>query len=158
VRPVGLVPRRRTAILIDPPEAMDPAPWPMVMDVDEDFYFKPEAGQLLVSPADQTPVVASDVQPEELDVAIAIDRYQRATGTTVARIAHRWAGLRSFVTDEDPVLGFDRDQGGFFWLAALGGSGIMAAPALGQLGAALITGEPHAPFDLERMSPKRLRG
>lgn len=158
VRPVGLVPKRRTAILIDPPDAMDPASWPMVMDVEEEFYFKPEAGRLLVSPADQTPVAPSDVQPEELDVAIAVDRYQQATGRTVARIAHRWAGLRSFVADEDPVFGFDRDRDGFFWLGALGGSGIMAAPALGRLGAALITGEPHAPFDLERLSPDRLRG
>ena len=77
----------------------------MVIDVDERFYFKPEAGKLLVSPADETPVEPCDVQPEELDVAVAIDRYETVTGHRAPRVSHRWAGLRSFAADHDPVVG-----------------------------------------------------
>ena len=110
----------------------------MVIDVDEDFYIKPETGRLLVSPADATPVPPCDVQPEELDVALAAERYEQVTGRPVRRIARRWAGLRSFVADQGPVVGPNPDAPEFFWLAALGGFGIMTAPALGRIGAALI--------------------
>jgi D-arginine dehydrogenase len=157
--PVGLVPKRRTAILLDPPDGADPALWPMVIDVEERFYIKPESGLLLVSPADETPVPPSDAQPEELDVAIAVDRFEQVTGRRVARVVRRWAGLRSFVADHDPVVGVDPARPGFVWLAALGGFGIMTAPALGQLAAAAALGRspPDLGLDPERLGPARLR-
>lgn len=135
---IGLEPRRRTAALIDPPAGIDSSAWPMVGDVEETFYIKPDAGLLLLSPADETPVPAGDVQPEDLDVAVAIDRLERATGMEVRRVVRAWAGLRSFVADRSPCVGFDARQPGFFWHAALGGYGIQTAPALGELAAALV--------------------
>lgn len=139
--PVGLVPKRRTVIVFDPPEGVDPSPWPMVVDIDEKFYFRADAGRILASPADETSMPPCDVQPEELDIAIAIDRIERATSFTVRRPSHRWAGLRSFVDDHLPVIGYDDRCEGFFWLAGQGGIGIMTAPAMARLAAALVMGE-----------------
>jgi D-arginine dehydrogenase len=135
---IGLEPRRRTALLIEPPPGLNIESWPMLSDVDETFYLKPEAGLWLLSPADETPASACDVQPEDLDVAIAIDRLERATTVDVRRVVRKWAGLRSFVKDRSPCVGFDSRQSGFFWLAALGGYGIQTAPALSLLAAALV--------------------
>ena len=150
VAPIGLVPKRRTAILTPPPDGLDPSPWPMVIDLDERFYIKPEGKMLLVSPADETPVAPCDVQPEEIDVAHAVARYEEVTGRTVRRIGHRWAGLRSFVADHLPVVGPDPDVPGFVWLAGQGGAGIMTAPALARIAAAQITaGAPPPDLDLD---------
>jgi D-arginine dehydrogenase len=135
---LGLVPRRRTAILLDAPADMNPMTWPMVIDVEEQFYVKPEGGRLLVSPADETPVPPADVQPEEIDVATAVDRFERATGRKVHRVGRRWAGLRTFARDENPVLGPDPEQPSFFWLAGQGGFGIMTAPAMAKAAADLL--------------------
>ncbi len=137
VAPVGLVPKRRTAFLFDPGWPVDPA-WPAVVDVDEQFYFKPESGLLLGSPADETPLPPCDVQPDELDVALAIDRIEQALTSQVRRVPHRWAGLRSFVADRTPVLG-PSERAGFHWLAGQGGYGIQTAPAMGRAAAAVIT-------------------
>lgn len=137
---VGLVPKRRTAVVFDAPPGMDVDGWPLTIDVDEEFYFKPEAGKIMGSPADETPVPPCDVQPEELDIAIAIDRIQTATTMTVDHVSHHWAGLRSFVADKTPVAGFDPEAPGFFWLAGQGGYGIQTAPAMGQVVAALACG------------------
>ena len=160
VQTVGLVPKRRTAILLDPPKGADTKSWPMVTDIDDQFYVKPEGAGLMVSPADETPAAPSDAQPEELDVAIAVDRYQRLTGLEVKRIQHRWAGFRTFAPDRDPVLGFDPDDSRFFWLAGQGGFGIMTAPGMARLASALITGQALSD-DLARLardiSPARLR-
>lgn len=160
VAPLGLVAKRRTALLLDPPPGLDPTPWPMVIDVDEGFYFKPEAGKLLVSPADETPVEPCDVQPEELDVAIAVDRYQTATGHQAPRVSRRWAGLRSFVADHDPVVGREPAAPGFVWLAGQGGFGIMTAPAMARIAAGLIL-DGRVPADLgldaAGLGPERLR-
>jgi len=161
--PVGLVPKRRTVIVFDPPAGVDPAPWPMVVDVDEEFYFRPDAGRILASPADETPMPPCDVQPEEIDIAVAIDRIERATTLTVRRPSHRWAGLRSFVADHLPVVGYDEGCEGFFWLAGQGGVGIMTAPALSRLAAALVLGEDAPPeildagVDPAAFAPGRLR-
>ena len=141
-KPVGLVPKRRTAFTIDPPAGTDFRRWPAVIDVDEQFYFKPDAGQLLVSPADETPVEPQDIQPEELDIAICIDRCEQAATLGIKRIARKWAGLRSFVKDKTPVAGFAPDAPGFFWLAGQGGYGIMTSPAMGRIAAALVQGKP----------------
>lgn len=140
-RPIGLVPMRRTAFIFDPEAVVDPQ-WPVVCDVDEMFYFKPESGLLFGSPADETPMPPSDVQPEELDVAIAVDRIERATDWHVKRVTRKWAGLRSFVADKTPVVGMDGERPGFFWLAGQGGYGIQTAPALARVAAALIASQP----------------
>jgi len=164
VAPVGLEPKRRTALTIEAPEGLDVAAWPLVIDIDEQFYFKPEAGRLLVSPADETPMPPCDVQPDELDVARAIDRLMRATTIEVRRVLRRWAGLRSFVPDHLPVIGWDTEAPGFFWLAGQGGVGIMTAPAAGRLVAALAL-DRALPDDLlsagveaTAFAPARLRG
>lgn len=139
--PIGLVPKRRTAVVFDAPSGVDVDAWPLTIDVDEEFYFKPEAGKVMGSPADETPMPPCDVQPEELDIAIAIDRIQTATTMTVDRVSHHWAGLRSFVVDKTPVAGFDPAAPGFFWLAGQGGYGIQTAPALGRVTADLVRGK-----------------
>ena len=161
--PIGLRPLRRTAITFDPPADMNPATWPMVMDAEEAFYFKPEAGRVLVSPCDETPMDAHDVQPDEYDIAVAVDKVEQASILRVKRITHRWAGLRSFVKDRMPVAGFAPDAEGFFFLAGQGGFGIMTSEALGRATAALCAGE-ALPGDLvengvtaEALSPRRLQ-
>ncbi|MBY0509238.1 MAG: FAD-binding oxidoreductase [Rhodospirillaceae bacterium] len=135
---IGIEPRRRTAALIDVPEGLNSKDWPMILDADEQFYMKPDAGLLLISPADETPSKPEDAQPDELDVAIAADRLQQVTSIEVRRIKNKWAGLRSFVADRSPVVGFDPEIPGLFWLAALGGYGIQTAPALSALAAKLV--------------------
>src|SRR6185369_7797801 len=112
-----LVPKRRTALIFAPPDGLATARWPNVVAFDETFYFKPEAGKMLASPCDETPVAPSDVQPEELDIATCIDRIQQAADLQVRRVERAWAGLRSFVNDRTPVVGFDPAAPGFFWLA-----------------------------------------
>lgn len=145
VTPLGLVPKRRTAVMVDLPEGTRAEHWPMVCDLDEHYYFKPDAGRLLVSPADETPVPPQDVQPEDLDVAIALDRFMTATTVEVRRPGATWAGLRSFFADGDPVSGFAPDAPGFYWLAGQGGYGIQTAAAMGRLSAALICGDELPP-------------
>lgn len=137
---LGIQPLRRTALLIDAPAGIDITDWPLVVDADEEFYFKPDAGQLLVSPADETPSDPCDAQPDEFDIAIAVDRFQNATGSQVRRINHRWAGLRTFAPDKTFVAGFDPRTEGFFWLAGQGGYGVQSAPGMAQLTTALVTG------------------
>jgi D-arginine dehydrogenase len=139
---IGLQPLKRTVCLLDPPPGAHSDSWPMLVDVDDQFYLKPDAGKLLLSPSDETPSPPCDAQADEMDIAIAVDRIERATTLTVRHVAHKWAGLRSFVRDQSPVVGYDPLQPGFFWLAALGGYGIQTAPALGSLGAALALGMP----------------
>jgi D-arginine dehydrogenase len=147
VAPVGLVPKRRTAFTTDAPTGCDISNWPLVIDAQESFYFKPDAGVLLVSPANADDVTPQDVQPEELDVAIAVDRVEAATTLQIRQVRRKWAGLRSFVADKTPVVGFAPDAPGFFWLAGQGGYGIQTAPAMGQLTAALVRGLP-VPADM----------
>ncbi len=142
VAPVGLVPKRRTAFTSEAPADCDICDWPLVIDAQESFYFKPDAGVLLISPANEDPVRPQDVQPEELDVAIAVDRVETATTLRIRQVRRKWAGLRSFVADKSPVVGFAADAPGFFWLAGQGGYGIQTAPAMGELCAALVQGLP----------------
>ncbi len=139
VRPIGLVPKRRTAITAEA-DGPDFRRWPSVIDVDEQFYLKPDAGQLILSPADETPVEPQDVQPEEIDIAVCVDRIERATTLDIRRIGRKWAGLRSFVRDKTLVAGYAPDAPGFFWLAGQGGYGIMTSPAMGRIAAALARG------------------
>jgi D-arginine dehydrogenase len=145
VRPVGLTPKRRTVMLIDPPEGIDISAWPMTLDVDEELYFKPDAGKLLLSPADETPSPPCDAQPDEMDIAIAIDRLEKMTTLSVRRIGHKWAGLRTFAPDKTLIAGFDPDVDGFFWLAGQGGYGIQTSPSMGRIAAALIADDEFPP-------------
>ncbi len=142
VAPVGLVPKRRTAFTSEAPPGCDISAWPLVIDAQESFYFKPDAGVLLMSPANEDAVRPQDVQPEELDVALAVDRIETATTLQIRQVRRKWAGLRSFVADKSPVLGFAPGAPGFFWLAGQGGYGIQTAPAMGELAAALVRGLP----------------
>jgi D-arginine dehydrogenase len=163
VATIGLQPRRRSAMIFAPPPGMKIDPWPMAIGVTEDWYFKPDAGMLLGSPANADDVPPQDVQPEELDIAIAIDRIEAMTTLRIRRPARTWAGLRSFVADGDLVGGFDATAPGFFWIAAQGGYGIQTSPAMGEACAALARGLPLperiAAFGLTAamLSPDRLR-
>lgn len=160
--PIGLVPMRRTAFTFPAPEDIDLTGSAMVVDVGEGFYFKPEGGQILGSLADQTPMEPQDVRPEEIDVALAIERIQRATILQIRHVRRTWAGLRSFVADRNPVVGEDPIAPGFFWLAGQGGAGIMTSPAMSRALAGLVTtGE--IPDDLQalgvtasELSPRRI--
>ena len=139
---VGLQPCRRSALLFTPEGFGDFSKWPMTYGASENWYFKPDARQMLVSPANADLVAPQDVQPEELDIAIAIDRIESVTHFKIRRPSHTWAGLRSFVEDHGLVGGFDEIQPGFFWIAAQGGYGIQTSPAMGEACAALVRGMP----------------
>ncbi|MBV8687519.1 MAG: FAD-binding oxidoreductase [Alphaproteobacteria bacterium] len=140
VAPLGLQPKRRTIIVVDPPAGAHVEEWPFVHAIAGDFYMLPEAGQLLVSPADEVDDEPSDAAPEDYDVALAADRLERYTTLSVRRIAHRWAGLRSFVADRTPTAGFDDAAPGFFWLVGQGGYGLQTAPAMAAIVEALAAG------------------
>lgn len=138
VRPLGLVPKKRTAFLVPLPETIDARGWPLVDDVGEDFYFKHESGQLFVSPADATPTAPSDVYADDIDVAVGAERLEQATTLTVRRVSRSWAGLRTFAPDGAPVVGPDPDVPDFIWLAGQGGTGVKTAPALSRACVALM--------------------
>ncbi len=139
-QPLGLQPCRRTAAIIDP-SPFDVSDWPMIVDVAEQWYARPEARtRLMVSPADATPIHPHDVQPEELDVAIGIDRMQQALDIPVRRVEHSWAGLRTFTPDGSLAFGWDPRAEGFFWCVGQGGYGIQTAPAAGRFVADLVLG------------------
>lgn len=142
VTPIGLIPKRRSAFTFQGPEGIDCHAWPCVVSLDESFYFKPDAGLLLGSPANADPVEPHDVQPEELDIALGIYQIEEHTHLSIRRPAHTWAGLRSFVADGDLVAGFDPQVADFFWIAAQGGYGIQTSAAMGMACAALARGEP----------------
>ncbi|MCA0872996.1 FAD-binding oxidoreductase [Seohaeicola saemankumensis] len=146
--PLGLTPKRRTAMIITWPQGPVPDDWPMVVDADEQFYLKPDAGKLLISPADATPSAPCDAHPDEMDIAICADRIQTAFDVEIRRIERSWAGLRSFLPDGNPVAGYDPEAEGFFWLAGQGGYGIQTAPALSRAAAALVRRTP-LPADIK---------
>jgi D-arginine dehydrogenase len=140
VAPLGLSPRRRTIIVVDPPEGAHAKSWPFVHSIAGDFYLLPEGGRLLVSPVDEVADDPCDAQPDDYDVALAADRLEHYTTIPVKRIAHRWAGLRTFTPDRVPTAGFAPDAPGFFWLAGQGGYGFQTAPAMAEIAESLITG------------------
>jgi D-arginine dehydrogenase len=133
IRPLGLTPKRRTAVVIDPAPFV-PTDWPMLGDIDHTWYCRAEARtRLMVSPADETDDTPHDVQPDELDIAIAIDRLQQALAIDVRRVEHSWAGLRTFTPDRSLAFGWDGAASGFMWCVGQGGYGIQTAPAAGKL-------------------------
>jgi D-arginine dehydrogenase len=140
VTPIGIAPKRRTvAVLRVAPLA--PADLPLVLDINGGFYFKPDAGRLWLSPHDEIDSAPCDAAPEEIDVAIAIDRFQQVTDWQIEAVERRWAGLRSFAPDRLPVYGADAGEPAFFWFAGQGGFGIQTAPAAARLGAQLLLGQ-----------------
>lgn len=161
--PIGLQPKRRTAVTFDPPNGTDIHGWPMVIDADEEWYFKPDAGRILLSPCDETDSEPTDAQPDEMDIAIAVDRLETVSTLQVRRLAAKWAGLRSFVADRTVVCGFDEEKSGFFWLAGQGGYGIQTSAAMARVAGALAQGRalPQDVADLgvteQDLSPGRLR-
>jgi D-arginine dehydrogenase len=162
-KPIGLVPKRRSAFVFEPPAGLDCARWPLCLGVDESWYFKPDGGQLLGSPANADAVCPQDVQPEEFDIALGIQRIEAMTTFQIRRPRRTWAGLRSFAPDGELVGGFDPDLAGFFWLAGQGGYGIQTSAAMGEACALQVRGLPMSArlsgFGLtaEGLSPKRLR-
>jgi D-arginine dehydrogenase len=140
---IGLVPRRRSAFTFDPPAGLAIADWPVVAGLGEidGWYFKPDAGRLLASPANADATVAHDVRPEELDIAQGIARIEAATTLTIRRPTTTWAGLRTFAPDGELVIGPDAQQPAFFWLAGQGGYGIQTAAGASLLAAALLAGQ-----------------
>ena len=140
--------------VFDPPAGVESEAWPLTIDVDEELYFKPDAGRLICSPADETPSPPCDAQPEDLDIALAIDRFGKATTLEVSHIVSRRAGLRSFVSDHSLVIGPDADLEGFYWVAGQGGYGIQTSPAVARTIAALATGG-DVPADLRALGLQR---
>jgi D-arginine dehydrogenase len=162
LNPIGLRPKRRTAALVDAPVVAGFSEWPMVIDVDERFYFKPDAGRLLVSPAEETDVDPHDAYPDDMALAEGIERIAELTTIEVVRAPRAWAGLRTFGPDRIPVVGFDpRAEAPFFWLAGQGGYGIQTAPAIAALAASQILGRPAPEFCdgalTDALSPARYR-
>lgn len=163
VKPLGLQPKRRSAFTFDAPPGAGHRGWPTVCAIDESWYFKPDAGQLLGSPANADPVPAQDVQPEALDIALGIAHIEQHTTLRIRRPRHTWAGLRTFSTDGEPAIGFDAHTPAFFWLAGQGGYGIQSAAGAAQLAEALITVAPlpetlaREGVDPAALTPARLR-
>lgn len=166
ISPVGLIPKRRTVIVIDSRqfEGVSFDHLPFVIVEPDYLYFQPfGVGQLMISPVDQTPSRPCDAQPDEFDKAVAVSRFEAVSTLSVERIDHSWAGLRTFSPDGDPVIGWEPQQPGFFWLAGQGGYGIFTSPAIGRYAASLVSGAdlPNSytdsgyPFD--RLSPDRFR-
>lgn len=161
IAPIGLRPLHRTAFTVGLPSGVAAREWPLVQDLDEGFYFKPESDGLLCSLADETPAEPGDPRPREEDVALAIERINEMTTLDLRRVRTTWAGLRTFAPDRLPVIGAEPSEPGFVWVAGLGGFGIMTAPAVGMLAAAAALGasvpERLSGVDPARHSPMRLR-
>lgn len=162
---IGLIPKRRTAAIVAAPTELAPntlASLPITIDIEENFYLKPDAGRLLISPADETPSPACDAQPEDMDIALCVERIEQAFDLQVHRIESKWAGLRSFVADKCPVVGYSTTAPAFFWLAGQGGYGIQTAPALARLAASQVLQRPVPEdiaaegVDLSEIDPSRL--
>lgn len=161
VAPIGLQAMRRTAFMV--PGSERSASWPMVVEADEQFYFRPDGVQFLCSLAEETPSDPMDAKPQMEDVALAIERINTATTLGIRTVNSQWAGLRTFAPDRDLVIGEDPTAPGFFWLVGQGGIGIQTSPAYGRLLECLVTGAglpeefEDVGVDPERTSPARFR-
>ena len=159
--PLNLSPKRRTVIIFENLSNLNTSEWPVVIDIEDNFYFKSEAGKILASPADETDSPPCDSQPEELDIAMTIDRIENATNFKINKIDHKWAGLRSFFPDRTPVVGEDPKMSGFYWLAGQGGYGIQTSPGISKIIECLITGKKWPAYlsdyaiTPETLSPRR---
>lgn len=162
IAPVGLQPLRRTGAILPGPAEGGFDHWPMINDVAERYYFKPDAGKLLVSPVDEVPMDPHDAYVDDMDLAEGLYRFEQAVTLEVNRVDRSWAGLRTFAPDRSPVVGFDPTAQGFFWFAGQGGYGIQTCPAMAWLGSALVRGQALCPellaegFDPAEVAPRRV--
>ncbi len=163
VRPLGIMPLRRSALVFDPPSSVIVGKWPFCDELEEQFYFRPDAGSVMISLANETPSPPCDSRPEEMEIAEAIDRFTSAVDLEIRRVKRSWSGLRTFAPDRRPIAGFDSAVPGFFWLCGQGGVGVQTSPAMGQIAASLIE-EGRLPPDairegitVEALSPARLK-
>ncbi|RJQ79414.1 FAD-binding oxidoreductase [Pseudonocardiaceae bacterium YIM PH 21723] len=151
---IDLRPMRRTVAIAAGTAPVDRG-WPSVTEIADEFYFKPEGDRVLISPADETPDEPGDAKPEELDIALAMDRVNEATTLGLRSVSASWAGLRSFVPDRHPVVGAWPEHPGFHFFAAQGGNGIQMAPALAVLGAQVVLGrDVDGPVDPAQLAPR----
>lgn len=157
LRSVGLLPLRRSAALIPAPDGHDINRWPLFANAGDQWYAKPEAGKLMISPADEDPVEPHDVWADDMVIAEGLYRFEQAVTIPVTRVEHSWAGMRTFAPDRTPVVGFAPEADGFFWLAGQGGYGMQTAPALSALVADLCLGRVSAlaPAVVDALSPGR---
>ncbi|WP_420587768.1 NAD(P)/FAD-dependent oxidoreductase [Marivita sp.] len=158
VKPIGLQPMRRSAVIMPMPANLDAYKhWPLFASAAEDWYAKPEATGLMISPGDEDPVEAQDIYPDDMVLAEGLYRFEQMVDLPIVRPSHSWAGLRSFVPDRSPVCGFDQEATGFFWLAGQGGYGVQTSPALTALTVSLCTEQTtDFPADLTAaLSPAR---
>lgn len=153
--PIGLVPKRRSACIVAAPAGVNVMDWPQVVSLRDTFYAKPTGGKLLISPVDAVPAEPHDAFADDMALAEGIDAFGQVIDHEVMRIERSWGGLRSFVADGNPVVGYDPAAEGFFWCAGHGGYGIQSAPALSEVAAALVLGE--SPVYAAALSPARLR-
>jgi D-arginine dehydrogenase len=161
VEPLGLSPLKRSAFTFDP--GIPTGDWPMVVDISESWYMKPEGPHLLGSAASEIPQDPSDARHDEVDVALGIQRITHATTLDIRAVKNQWAGLRTFTPDRIPAVGRDPSVESFFWLVGQGGYGIHTSPALGALAAGLLLDgqvsdelEGHG-ITAEMFDPSRLR-
>jgi len=155
ITPLGLTPLRRTAAIVELANSTNVSQWPLFAEINESWYAKPEAGKLLVSPAEEDPVEPCDAWVDDLVLAEGIDRFESGVTSTVARVTHQWAGLRTFAPDKTPVAGFDSNADDFFWLAGHGGYGIQTAPALSEIAAQLLLGQHENTALVKSLSTQR---
>lgn len=158
LRRIGVQPMRRSAVIMPMPEHLgDYRDWPLFASASEDWYAKPEATGLMISPAEEDPVDPQDAWPDDMVIAEGLYRFEQMVNIPIVRPTHSWAGLRSFAPDRSPVCGFDPEAYGFFWLAGQGGYGVQTAPALADLTAALCLGsDPGVPDTLlQALDPAR---
>ena len=153
-KPLGLIPKKRTICVATPKGSIKVKDWPLTLDIEEQFYFKPEGNNLLITPADETPTHPHDVQANELEVAQGIDRVQQVMNIEFSKVQRQWAGLRTFSLDKSPVVGFDPSVENFFWMAGQGGYGIQMAPALAKIASKLAQSK-DCNFDEKVISPAR---
>jgi D-arginine dehydrogenase len=159
VLPLGLQPMRRSAVMMAVPSRMDCMAWPLFGTVSEQWYAKPTGGKLMISPADEDPIDAQDAYPDDMTLAEGLWRFEQATTVPMSRPSNAWAGLRTFLPDRTPAVGFDPSADGFFWLVGQGGYGVQTCPAMAELAASIILGQtPHLASDVvSALSPKRFR-
>jgi glycine/D-amino acid oxidase-like deaminating enzyme len=125
---------------IPAPGGHDVSGWPMLFGVGETWYAKPDAGALIVSPAEEHPMDAHDAWADDMVLAEGLARYEEMVNEPVTRLISNWAGLRTFSPDRVLVIGPDPREPAFFWLAGQGGYGFQSAPAASQLAADLLSG------------------
>ena len=146
---INIVPKKRTIFCFKPTNIKLNNEWPLGVDVEENFYFKIENDTVIASPADETPTVPHDAQAEDIDIALGIERIKNSTLFEFNSIFNKWAGLRSFVEDKTPVIGFDNKFNNFFWFAGQGGYGIQTAPALSKIASNLILKKNNSYYENE---------